>query len=319
MTTGVMLERAAPEMPAPIEPAETASTAVAVQARAAVEARYKMALMRPRNWDEVRVRLLAACKRPGFAETARYAKPVGGKSIEGPSIRFAEEALRAMGNAYVETMVIFDDDERRIVRVTVTDLEANLSYPHDITLRKTVERRRLKDGQRSLGERVNSYGDTVYLVEATEDDLLTKQAAHVSKVIRTAALRLLPSDILEEAMEQVLDTVRNRDAKDPDAARKKVCDAFYAIGVSPSDLMTYLGHPLEQTSPAELQLLRTIYTAIKEGEATWPDTMAQREDATGRRTSDAPKAGAAGLKDRLGQKASGKGAAQPAADGAPTA
>ena len=50
---------------------------------------------------------------------------------------------------------------------------------------------------------MNSYGDTVYLVEATEDDLLTKQAAHVSKVIRTAALRLLPSDILEEAMEQL--------------------------------------------------------------------------------------------------------------------
>ena len=144
MTTGVMLERVATEMPAPVETAETASTAVAVQARAAVEARYKMALMRPRSWDEVRVRLLAACKRPGFAETARYAKPVGGKSIEGPSIRFAEEALRAMGNAYVETMVVFDDDERRIVRVTVTDLEANLSYPHDITLRKTVERRRLK-------------------------------------------------------------------------------------------------------------------------------------------------------------------------------
>jgi len=63
VTTGVMLERVATEMPAAVETAETASTAVAVQARAAVEARYKMALMRPRSWDDVRVRLLAACHR----------------------------------------------------------------------------------------------------------------------------------------------------------------------------------------------------------------------------------------------------------------
>ncbi len=253
--------------------AETASTAVAAQARASVEARYLVAMKNPRSWDTVRVKVLAACKRPGFAEAARYSKPVGAKSVVGPSIRFAEEALRAMGNCYVETMVVFDDAERRIVRVNVTDLESNLSYPQDLLIAKTVERSRVRDGQTILGRRQNTKGETVYILEATEDDLLVKQAALTSKAIRTGALRLLPSDIQEEAMEKVAETLMKEDAHDPAAARKRMCDLFYTLGVEPNDLVEYLGHELPQTTPAELNLLRTIYQALKDGEATWADVL----------------------------------------------
>jgi hypothetical protein len=252
---------------------ETASVAVAAQAKASVEARYLVAMKNPRSWDTVRLRILQACKRLGFAEGARYSKPVGGKSIVGPSIRFAEESLRAMGNAYVETMVVFDDEERRIVRVTVTDLESNLSYPHDITVEKTVERQKVREGQEVIGRRQNTKGVTVYLIRATEDDLLVKQAAMVSKAIRTGALRLLPSDILEEAMELVPETLLKEDAKDPASARKRVCDAFFSIGVEPTDLEEYLGHKLEGSTPAEISLLRTIYQALRDGETTWPEVL----------------------------------------------
>jgi len=253
--------------------AETASTAVAAQARASVEARYLVALKQPRSWDTVRVRVLEACKRPGFAEGARYSKPVGKKSVVGPSIRFAEESLRAMGNCYVESMVVFDDDERRIVRVTVTDLESNLSYPQDLLIAKTVERSSVREGQTVIDRRQNTKGQMVYIVEATEDDLLVKQAALTSKAIRTGALRLLPSDILEEAMEEVAVTLTNRDAKDPAGARKRLCDAFYTLGIAPDDLEDYVGHKLDQTTPAELTLLRAVYQALKDGEATWAEVL----------------------------------------------
>lgn len=252
---------------------ETASVAVAAQARASVEARYLVAMKNPRSWDTVRVQLLNSCRRPGFAAGARYSKPVGGKSVVGPSIRFAEEALRAMGNCFVETMVVFDDDENRIIRVTTTDLESNLSYPQDLMVAKTVERSKVRDGQEVVGRRQNTKGQTVYIVRATEDDLLVKQAAMVSKAIRTGALRLLPSDILEEAMELVPMTLLNEDAKDPASARKRVCDAFFTLGVEPTDLEEYLGHKLEGSTPAETSLLRTIYQALKDGETTWPEVL----------------------------------------------
>lgn len=47
--------------------AETAANVLAAQAKAQVEARYMMAMHRPRNWDAVRQDLLKECRRPSFA------------------------------------------------------------------------------------------------------------------------------------------------------------------------------------------------------------------------------------------------------------
>src|SRR4051812_3002460 len=111
---------------APVLPVvETASTAVAAREKAAVEARFLVAINRPRNPDAARVRLLARAKAPQFAAVAEYAKPVGGKKVRGASIRMMEEIARQWGNVDVQSPVVFDDDERRIIRVTATDLESN--------------------------------------------------------------------------------------------------------------------------------------------------------------------------------------------------
>jgi len=77
--------------------AETATSAMQASATAAVQARFVMARQQPRSWDDVRVRVLGECKRPGFAQVARYHKPIG-DGIEGPSIRFAEACARYAGN-----------------------------------------------------------------------------------------------------------------------------------------------------------------------------------------------------------------------------
>lgn len=252
--------------------AETASTAVAAQAKAEIEARYIIALKRPRDWDAVRLAILKECKRPGFAAVARYRKPVG-EGIEGPSIRFAEAAIRMMTNMLPTVATIYEDPEKRIMRVSVTDLEANVTYSGDVTIEKTVERLTLKTGQVPIRARQNSVGKTTYLVEATEDDLLNKQGALVSKQLRTLALRLIPGDILEEAMLQVVDTLDRADAADPSAARKKVVDVFSALGVKPSDLRDYLGHDLDGITPAELNELRAVGITIRDGEATWKDSL----------------------------------------------
>src|SRR5690242_15706526 len=90
---------------------ETAGTAAAAQAKALVEARYTVAIRFPRNEDEVRQKLLKECRRPSFAAVAIYRKPIG-QGIEGPSIRFAETAMRLMKNITVETMTVYDDREK---------------------------------------------------------------------------------------------------------------------------------------------------------------------------------------------------------------
>jgi hypothetical protein len=258
---------------------ETAATAVAARERAAIEARYVVAIKRPRDMDDVRVRLLKECDRTGFAAVARYIKPIGkdaSKWPKGPSIRFAETALRCFGNVYPEQSIVFEDDSQRIVRVTVTDLEANVSYSSEILVKKTVERKYLKEGQEVISERVNSQGDRTYLVYATDDDVQNKQNALISKAIRNNGLRIIPGDLVEECMERVLATQNVEDKKDPDSAKRKIIDAFAAVGVLPADLHAFLGHGLDRVQPAELAELRAAHSAIKDGETTWDAIMENR-------------------------------------------
>ena len=265
---------------------ETAATAVAARERAAVEARYVVAFKRPRDMEDVRLRLLHECDRPGFAAVARYVKPIGkdaSKWPKGPSIRFAETALRCFGNVYPEQSIVFEDESQRIVRVTVTDLEANVSYSSEILVKKTMDRKYLKDGQEFISERLNSQGDKTYLVYATDDDVQIKQNALISKAIRNNGLRIIPGDLVEECMERVLITQSAEDKKDPDSAKRKIIDAFAAVGVQPADLHAFLGHTLDRVQPAELAELRAAHSAIKDGETTWDAIMENR----GVRTTDA--------------------------------
>jgi hypothetical protein len=168
-----------------------------------------------------------------------------------------------------------------------------VTYPIDVMLAKTVERRSLKPGEVALSVRINSQNQPTYTLPATEDDILNKQNAQVSKAIRTAALRILPGDIQDECEKIILETLQQRDAADPDAAKKKILDAFASLNVMPAEIKVYLGHPVEQLNPKEIQELRALYTAIKDGEATWAAALESKTgDKPAAPAKDGPKVSA---------------------------
>lgn len=251
---------------------ESAALAMAAQQKAVVEARYKMALARPRDLDSVRQNMLKDARRPSFASVAIYHKPVG-KGIEGPSIRFVEAAIRNMTNILTETSTISEDEERRVIRVAVSDLETNTYFSQDVTVTKTVERSKLPQGEKPIRVRTNSYGKPVYILHGTDDDILNKQNSLISKAVRTLGLRLIPGDLVDEALYYVRQTMAKQDAADPDAAKNRIIDAFAQLGVPVEALKDFLGHELSSIDPAELQLLRSTYSAIKDGETTWKAVM----------------------------------------------
>jgi len=287
---------------------ETQATQAAESAKALIQARYIMAERNPRDLDDVRTRILKHCDRPGFAQVAEYAKPVGGKSITGPSVRFVEAAIQEFGNVDVTSTPVYDDEEKRIVRVTVTDLERNITRTGDAVAEKFVERKRTKTGDEVIGERINSFGDVVYRVRATEDDFANKIGSAVSKMERQVGLKILPPDIVAESMARCAKTRADRDARDPDAARKAIADAFATIGVTPAALKEYLGHDLATCSPTEIDALRTVYVAIRDGEATWQATVDGK-------LADAPAEKPA---DKVGDALKAKLATAPAGDKAPS-
>jgi hypothetical protein len=270
---------------------ETASTMAAAQGKAQVEARYVMAMRNPRNWDQVRSDILNECKRPSFADnkSVYYNKPIGRDGVQGLGIRFVESALRHMRNVLIDPIMIFEDDAKEVHRVTVTDLEANITYSMDVKVSKTVERSKPADDGTYISMRTNSYGKKTYLVPAQDDDLLNKRGAQISKAIRTLGLRIIPGDFQDEAIDIVKQVRLNETAQDPAAARKKVVDAFAEIGVKAVDLVTYLGHAIDQCSPAEIVSLRGLYGAIRDGEATWAEAMENKAQQDGEGTPVASK------------------------------
>ncbi len=259
---------------------DPAAVAAAEAVKARIQAGYLMALQKERDEDEARARILKACKRVEFAKDVEFSIPRGGTTVNGFTIRFAEVALKEWGNVLTETQTLYEDDLVRRVKVFVTDLETNITHSREPQISKTVERKSDK-GRDVLAERTNSNGDTVYIVRATDEELMTKENSIISRIIRNEGLRLIPNDIKVEAVRIARATIRNSDSVDPDGAKKQIVDAFAELNVMPKDLAEYLGHGLGTISPTELESLRGIYKAIKDGEASWIDYAGHAEDEPG--------------------------------------
>ena len=252
------------------------SAVVAAQIKAMIAARTIHALQHPRSFDAARVAILNDCRRPAFAKAAIYKKPVGSGFVEGLSIRFAEAALARWGNVCSDSITLYDDAEKRIVRVIVTDLETNMTHGRDITIPKTTETLTLKPGQEAMSQRVNSQGRITFTVRPTEDKLADIEANHRSKVLRNEGLRLIPPDIKDEALVLCKATRGLSDTSDPAGARKEIVDAFAEIGVLPARLEEYLGCPLDECGPGQLGDLRDVYRAVKDGDAAISDFIEAR-------------------------------------------
>lgn len=288
---------------------ETAIAAKVAEARAQVEARFIMAYKRPRDIDEVRVKLLRDCKRPRFAEVARFAKPIGDRKVSGFSIRFAEAAARAFGNVDVTAPILYDDEEKRIVKVGATDLESNVTWSVEVSIPKIVERKKIREGQEVVGTRQTTKGDLNYLVKATDDEMLNKHGSQVSKAARNQVLRLIPGDLLDEAEAEIRHTLRADDAVDPEAARKRLIDGFEQQGVPVAELKLFIGHDIKSCTEAEMMFLRQTYAALRDGETSWPDVLKQYQPEK-KGEDGKPKTRSDKVKDAIAQQAKERKAAK---------
>lgn len=256
---------------------QTAAAAVSAAAAARIQARAVVAMQRPRDIDVVRQHVLKDCARRSFAESAIYAKPVGGSKVEGFSIRFVEQALRHMRNVSIETEIVFDSPESRIIQVVVTDQESNTTYQEAVSMEKVVERRQVKKGQDVVRTRIGAQGQTLFVLRATDDDMLARQNALVSKAIRNCGLRIIPSWLLEEARIKTKMTIRGAVAEDPDAAKRRMLDAFGSKGATVDQLKQFLEvDTLESIDVDQITELRDLYAAIDSGEITMRQALEEK-------------------------------------------
>jgi hypothetical protein len=309
---------------------ETMSTAMAAAKRAQVEARYIVARMNPRNPVVVRERMLGDCRRPGFADVSEYRIKRGkvkndsgqwvDNFIEGPSIRFAEAARTASGNIDCEIVTIYDDPNLRIVQVTTTDLESNITESATVNVVKSVERKQVYEDHEVLSVRTNSEGKRIYIVRATAAEVNEMQNSLTQRVKRNQILALIPGDLKAEAIAECRKTKGDANRKQIVQRRQAAKAAFERVGVLDPAITAYLGHPVIEASAEELDDLQMLYNAIKEGETTWAAATARQEPkpepapvATAEGAapapevipSEAPRRGNAGLRDALSKAKDG--------------
>lgn len=242
---------------------ELAPTAGAEAARQEVQAAVILAKRFPRNEDEAYAAIIKACSRPSFAGDVEYNFPRGKKQdaqgnwvnniISGPSVYLAREFARVWGNIRHGCDIVADTEGERTIRAFGWDIQTNVKVTSDVTFKKLIFRK--QGGWQTPDER-------------DLRELTNKQAA-IAK--RNCLLELLPSDMVEDACAQARQTLQDRAAQDPDGERKKVVTAFSKLNVTVEMLEQYLGHPLAQSSPAEIADLRSVYKSIADGNSTWGD------------------------------------------------
>jgi len=267
---------------------EMAVAAAAAEARAEIEARIVHALHHPRNIDLFEQAIIKDCRRSSFADIALFRKPVGKKKNAETgkmeqsfaidfSIRFVETAIQHYQHVHVTSRIPYEDVEKAKLTVGVVDVQNNVGYSTESVVDKLVERRFVPEGRKHHGQRQNTYGDDVYLLEATKDEFRLLIGAERSKLIRDQGKRLLPRDILDRAREVIDETLAATTTQDPDAVKRRLIDGFAKVGVTVSMLLEYLGQPLDSLTPKDVGELRTLWNGLKDGEYSWADIMRMKD------------------------------------------
>lgn len=187
-----------------------------------------------------------------IAEQCIYALPRDGKTIEGPSARFAEVIASAWGNCRAGARVVDDTGEFVTAQGVFHDLERNVAITYEVQRRITNKR-----GQRFGADMIG----------------VTANAA-CSIALRNAILKGVPKafweDMYTEARKVIMGDIKTLANRRADAVA-----TFQKFGVSAEQICVKLGVPgIEDVGLEHLVVLRGLLTAIKEGDTSAEETFA---------------------------------------------
>lgn len=258
----------------------TATHTEGERAVAEVKAAVSMAMANPRQPVKAMDRILQECQRPTLAEQAVYAYPRGGQQVSGPSIRLAEALARNWGNVQYGVRELSRRDHESEVEAYAWDLETNTRASKVFTVPHS---RDTKKGKVALNDSRDIY------------EMISNQGA---RRMRNAILSLIPGDVIDAAVKQCDETIKNQMGAPADQI-EKMLKAFGEYGVTKAMIEARLQHRLDadSTIAQELVTLRKIYTSIKDGYSRVEDWF-ESETA-----QDGDKASAGTAKDKLKAKA----------------
>jgi hypothetical protein len=252
-TTETIMETT--ESTAPPEGGEVATTASNIELISAAEINQQIATAKkdPRSVAKfLRDARALVTLNESVAQQCIYALMRDGKTIEGPSARFAEIIVHAWGNSRVGARVVSEGAEFITAQGVMHDLERNVAITFEVQ-------------RRIVGSKGKRYGVDMIGVTAN---------AACSIALRNAILKVVPKAFWEAIYQEARKIVAG-DVQTLANKRAAAIQQFAVYGISKEQIFARLGRAgISDINIDDLVTLFGILTAIKDGDTTPEDAFA---------------------------------------------
>lgn len=241
---------------------------VAIEAsRAIAEAQGKLVIAKrfPRNEVQAYAKAIEACQRPTMAKKAFYSFPRGGQTVEGPTIRFAEELARCWGNIDYGIKELSQDNGKSEMQAYAWDLETNAQSVQNFT----------NPHAREQGKKM--------VTLTSQRDIYENNANMATRRLRSRILAVLPSWFVEECIEECKKTLAGHNEMPLVDRVKKMIVQFAKMGVTQEQIERRLKRKVDTMNADDFVEYIGIYNAIQQGEskiADWFEAEKTANDLT---------------------------------------
>ena len=241
---------------------------IAIEAsRAIAEAQGKLVIAKRFPRDEVQsyAKAMEACQRPTMAAKAFYSFPRGGQTVEGPTIRFAEELARCWGNIDYGIKELSQDDGKSEMQAYAWDLETNAQSVQNFT----------NPHQREQGKKM--------VTLTSQRDIYENNANMATRRLRSRILAILPAWFVEHAIAECKKTLAGQNDTPLIDRVKKMVVQFAKLGVTQEMIEKRLKRKVDTMTSDDFVEYVGIYNAVKGGEskiADWFDAQKEASNLT---------------------------------------
>lgn len=238
---------------------------VAIEAsRAIAEAQGKLVIAKrfPRDEVSAYAKAMEACQRPSMAEKAFYSFPRGNQTVEGPTIRFAEELARCWGNIDYGIKELSQDDGKSEMQAYAWDLETNAQSVQNFT----------NLHQREVGKKMQ--------VLTSLRDIYENNANMATRRLRSRILAILPSWFVEDCISECKKTLAGQNDTPLIDRVKKMVIQFAKLGVTQEQIEKRLKRKVDSMNAEDFVEYIGIYNAIKQGESKISEWFEAEKEAT---------------------------------------
>ena len=238
---------------------------IAIEAsRAIAEAQGKLVIAKrfPRDEVSAYAKAMEACQRPSMAEKAFYSFPRGNQTVEGPTIRFAEELARCWGNIDYGIKELSQDDGKSEMQAYAWDLETNAQSVQNFT----------NLHQREVGKKMQ--------VLTSLRDIYENNANMATRRLRSRILAILPSWFVEDCIAECKKTLAGQNDTPLIDRVKKMIIQFAKLGVTQEQIEKRLKKKVDSMNADDFVEYVGIYNAIKQGESKIAEWFETEKEAT---------------------------------------